>query len=318
MAAPSSGPSEVNSVPSPVQPQSSEVSGARNGNPPSGTQQVVAKNELEKIPQPQVSSQVAQQPRPEENAQQSMSVGAPRSACAPQPRETFVARADRETCCKNQGFWQACSNLASFYEIGTQGLPRDTSLAFRFNQMACAQGSGGDCSQPGQSVCVPQPGETFLASVDRVTCCQKNFGNACSNLAHFYETGTQGLPRDLSIAIDLKRMACKRGVTEDCFSSAIAGSSETNNLSNLSTSDRASIESACSGAKLLQGPAAYHRCLSTQLQELTQDPNAPDLSRLSSDDRASIESVCSGAKLLQGPAAYHRCLRNQLSELRGR
>lgn len=91
--------------------------------------------------------------------------------------------------------------------------------------------------------------------------------------------------------------------------------SATDDLSNLSASDRNSVESACSGARLVQGAAAYHRCLNTQLQELGQYPDTPNLSRLNTVDRASIESACSGARLVQGAAAYHRCLTTQLQEL---
>ncbi len=86
-------------------------------------------------------------------------------------------------------------------------------------------------------------------------------------------------------------------------------------ISSLPDSDRNSIESACSDARLVQGAAAYHRCLNTQLQELARYPGTPDLNKLSSIDRASIESACSGARLVQGAAAYHRCLNTQLEGL---
>ncbi|QMV19546.1 DnaJ domain-containing protein [Granulicella sp. 5B5] len=89
----------------------------------------------------------------------------------------------------------------------------------------------------------------------------------------------------------------------------------TYDISSLSASDHDSIESACSGARLVQGAAAYHRCLNTQLEELARYPGIPDLSKLDGVDRASIESACSGARLVQGAAAYHRCLNTQLEEL---
>jgi len=87
-------------------------------------------------------------------------------------------------------------------------------------------------------------------------------------------------------------------------------------LSGLSSDDRGSIESACSHAKYIEGPAAYHRYLQTQLSALSGS-TSPDLSGLSSDDRRSIESVCSHAKCIEGPAIYHRCLQAQLSALSG-
>ena len=91
--------------------------------------------------------------------------------------------------------------------------------------------------------------------------------------------------------------------------------SETFDASRLTSSDRAAIESACSGARLVHGAAAYHRCMSNQLRELAEVPYTPDLSRLDASARASIESSCAGARLVQGAAAYHRCLGNQLREL---
>ena len=88
-------------------------------------------------------------------------------------------------------------------------------------------------------------------------------------------------------------------------------------LEDLSREERQSIESACSGAKYGQGPAAYNRCLEQQLSSLRGAPRRPDLSDLSREERQSIESACSGAKYGQGPAAYNRCLEQQLSSLRG-
>ena len=52
--------------------------------------------------------------------------------------------------------------------------------------------------------------------------------------------------------------------------------SRTPDLSKLSAAERQSIESACSAAKYLEGPAAYNRCLRNQLNALTeQQPNYP-------------------------------------------
>ena len=87
-------------------------------------------------------------------------------------------------------------------------------------------------------------------------------------------------------------------------------------LSGLSSDGRRSIESACSHAKYVEGPATYHRCLQTQLSTLTGS-TFPDISGLSSDGRRSIESACSHAKYVEGPAIYHRCLQAQLGALSG-
>src|SRR5882672_4771837 len=87
-------------------------------------------------------------------------------------------------------------------------------------------------------------------------------------------------------------------------------------LSSLTVSERQSIEAACSNAKYLQGPAAYNRCLQSQLATLATAPQHPDLSSLTVSERQSIEAACSNAKYLEGPAAYNRCLLQQLELLK--
>jgi len=85
-------------------------------------------------------------------------------------------------------------------------------------------------------------------------------------------------------------------------------------LSGLTSSERRSIESACSYAKYNQGPVAYDQCLARQFEEWKTGPRQPDLSALTSSERRSIESACSFAKYNQGPAAYDRCLGRQFEE----
>ena len=77
-------------------------------------------------------------------------------------------------------------------------------------------------------------------------------------------------------------------------------------LSSLTSSERQSIESACSYAKYNQGPAAYDQCLVRQFEGWKLGPKQPDLSGLTSSERQSSESACSYAKYNQGPAAYNR------------
>jgi hypothetical protein len=83
-------------------------------------------------------------------------------------------------------------------------------------------------------------------------------------------------------------------------------------LQGLSSSDRISLEAACSLAET-QGPASYHACERQQLAHLGND-KAPDLQGLSSSDRISLEAACSLAET-QGPASYHACERQQLAHL---
>lgn len=82
-------------------------------------------------------------------------------------------------------------------------------------------------------------------------------------------------------------------------------------LSGLTSSERQSIEAACSHAKYSQGPAAYDQCLARQLEAWTAGPREPDLSALTSSERQSIQAACSHAKYSEGPAAFDRCLIGQ-------
>lgn len=91
-----------------------------------------------------------------------------------------------------------------------------------------------------------------------------------------------------------------------------ARSSAQPNMSGLTPSERQSIESACSHAKYLEGPAAYDQCLNRQFEAWVSGPREPDLSALTYTERQSIQSACSHAKYLEGPAAYDRCLVRQL------
>jgi len=87
-------------------------------------------------------------------------------------------------------------------------------------------------------------------------------------------------------------------------------------LSGLTTAERTMIESACKGPHVLNGRAAYYRCLDRQLSELRTLRNRPSLADVTSAERTRIESACNGSRLLDGPAAYYRCLDNQISRLR--
>ena len=84
----------------------------------------------------------------------------------------------------------------------------------------------------------------------------------------------------------------------------------------MTAEEQASLESACSSAKYMEGPAAYNRCIGRQLAALASAPRGQDLSGLNSEERQSIEAACSTAKYMEGPAAYNRCIGRQLSALR--
>ena len=86
------------------------------------------------------------------------------------------------------------------------------------NQQANPQGNAQPPipNEKGPSYCASRAGETIAASTARTNCCERGSGTACSNLAHFYETGSQGLPTDLSIAHELKEKACEQKEWGDC------------------------------------------------------------------------------------------------------
>lgn len=86
-------------------------------------------------------------------------------------------------------------------------------------------------------------------------------------------------------------------------------------LSGISASERTMMESACSGARLLRGPADYYACLRAQLEALDRSAGPPNLVGFSAGELTMIESSCSGARLLRGPAAYYTCLRGQSDAL---
>jgi hypothetical protein len=86
-------------------------------------------------------------------------------------------------------------------------------------------------------------------------------------------------------------------------------------LSSLTYSEQQSVESACSYAKVMEGPVSYDRCLVRQLGAWAAGPKQPDLSSLTYSEQQSIESACSYAKVMEGPASYDRCLVRQLQSL---
>lgn len=90
-------------------------------------------------------------------------------------------------------------------------------------------------------------------------------------------------------------------------------STESLSIASLKSAERASIESACSGAKVLEGQAAYEKCLVKKLAALKTAPRDNDLSSLSQTERDSLESACSGPKVLDGPAAYNKCVAAKLT-----
>ncbi|MGZ5232327.1 MAG: hypothetical protein ACXWC3_20100 [Burkholderiales bacterium] len=90
-------------------------------------------------------------------------------------------------------------------------------------------------------------------------------------------------------------------------------STESLSIASLNSAERESIESACSGAKVLEGHAAYEKCLVKKLAALKTAPRNNDLSSLSQTERDSLESACSGPKLLDGPAAYNKCVAAKLT-----
>jgi len=88
-------------------------------------------------------------------------------------------------------------------------------------------------------------------------------------------------------------------------------------VQDLTSSERESLEAACSQDKYLNGPVAYNQCIKNQLASLSRGNRRPNLSALSSAERESIEAACSQDKYLNGPSAYNQCLTNQLAAVNG-
>lgn len=116
--------------------------------------------------------------------------------------------------------------------------------------------------------------------------------------------GAQVLPSTANSTVETPTVSAERNGTRN----------RQPDLSSLTSSERQSIEAACSSAKYNQGPAAYDQCLVRQFDEWRAGPRQPDLSTLSSPERQSIEAACSSAKYNQGPAAYNHCLVRQFEE----
>jgi hypothetical protein len=86
------------------------------------------------------------------------------------------------------------------------------------------------------------------------------------------------------------------------------------NLSALPAIDQQLIRRACTNTGR-DGPAAYRRCISSQLISLASAPDVPNLSSFAADRRRAIEWACrTGAAA--GAAAYHACMDRQAKQAR--
>lgn len=84
-------------------------------------------------------------------------------------------------------------------------------------------------------------------------------------------------------------------------------------MTDLSRSEKQSLESVCSSAKYNLGPTAYNDCLSSHLARFNLSKRPKGIDALTSDERRSLESACSSAKYIRGPSEYNDCLNNQLA-----
>ena len=271
-------------------------------------QQIVAKSEPEKITHSQPFPQTARQPSPQENTQQPIPAAAPIAGSSGTDGKATQEDAEAPWRKSLSGSWVGKYNCAQ----GVTGLT-----------LTIAETAGGGLSGIFDFYPVPEgnrfPEGSYSGAVTAGPDGSFEFkpqrwisqppGFIPVALSGHYVADAQRLQGQVTGAIGCTSFDLSRQRSQ------ARPPSVTYDLSSLSASDRDSIESACSGARLVQGAASYHRCLNTQLEELAQHPDAPDLSRLSSVDRASIESACSGTRLVQGAASYHRCLNTQLEEL---
>ncbi|MBN9614301.1 MAG: DnaJ domain-containing protein [Acidobacteriales bacterium] len=289
-------------------PRTSETPDRAQPPPRSDAQQIATKSGPEKVAPSLHSFQTAQQSRLQDGVQQSSSTAAPLAASpgtsetaaqveaeAPLRKSLSGSWVGKYTCA--QGITGLTLTIAESADGGLSGI-FDFYPVPGGNHFPEGSYSGAVTADPdGRFEFKPQrwisqpPGFTAVALSGRYS--------ADAQRVQGQVTGMTGCT-----LFDLSRMRAQARTVPATY-----------DISDLSASDRDSIESACSGARLVQGAAAYHRCLNTQLEELAHHPGMPDLSKLSNVDRASIESACSGARLVQGAAAYHRCLNTQLEEL---
>jgi hypothetical protein len=122
--------------------------------------------------------------------------------------------------------------------------------------------------------------------------------------------------KDSPAPISASKDPLRSGESESQSTKAPAEKSKPLSMEDLSYAETESIESACNGDRILNGPAAYNRCLAGKLASLKSAPRNIDLSSLSHAETESIESACNGDRILNGPAAYNRCLAGKLRQLR--
>jgi hypothetical protein len=87
-------------------------------------------------------------------------------------------------------------------------------------------------------------------------------------------------------------------------------------LSRYSFAERQAMENACSRDRIMNGAAAYGKCLQFQISEYRLGPSIPDLSRYGFAERQAMENACSRDRVMNGAAAYGKCLQFQISEYR--
>ena len=265
-------------------------------------------SEPEKITQSQTFSQTARQPSPQENAQQPIPAAAPISGSSGTYGTATQADAEAPWRRSLSGSWVGKYNCAQ----GVTGLT-----------LTIAESAGGELSgifdfypAPGgyrfpegsySGVVTAGPDGSFEFKPQRWISQPPGF--IAVALSGHYLADAQRLQGQVTGAIGCTSFDLSRPRSQ------ASPSSVTYDLSKVTASDRDSIESACSYARNVEGPASYHRCINAQLVKLADKPNAPDLSGLSYSDRDSIESACSYARNVEGPASYHRCLSAQLVKL---
>ena len=77
-----------------------------------------------------------------------------------------------------------------------------------------------------------------------------------------------------------------------------------------------SMESACNYDRVMNGPAAYAKCLNNQIAQYSSGNKVPDLTQYGSEAKRSMESACNYDRVMNGPAAYAKCLNNQIAQYR--
>jgi hypothetical protein len=154
--------------------------------------------------------------------------------------------------------------------------------------LASAGGAGWYFGELGLCVVILLQIQNRIESIELICGNPATFGDMLCRLP---PSGSRKLPRTVYMCgastMRSRIGLCRTTLVVFCLLPCeLVAQTPTPDLSGLSSEDRRSIESACSHAKYMEGPAAYYQCLRTQLDTLS-GPSLPGLTRVTSPAQQS-------------------------------